>query len=66
MRYETRVTAYDMLDQVCVSVTVFQLREDDPSANGLVVSCSTTVQGTGESSPREWARDALVAALEIL
>jgi hypothetical protein len=66
MRYEARMTAFDMLDQVHVALVVFAT-DDYPGAPTVrVVQSSTTVQGTGESDPYQWARDALVACLEDL
>lgn len=66
MRYEMRVTAYDMLDQVHVVVAVYGPDMPGSITTEQVVQSSTTVQGTGESDPLQWARDALVAALEML
>ena len=66
MRYEARVTAYDVMDQITVAVVVL-MAGDHPQASAEVVLRSvTTVQGEGESDPSEWARSALIAALESL
>jgi len=66
MRYEMRVTAYDMLNVVCVAVVVYESDPDAPVLREPVVKSTTTVQGTGESDPTEWAKSALIAALERL
>lgn len=66
MRYETRVTAYDVMDTVWVSVSTTRTMPDDPDFREQVVLRRTTVQGTGESDPFQWTRDALIAALEAL
>lgn len=66
MRYEARVTAYDMLDQVTVVLCVYSTADQVEGGSQLVLQRGTTVQGTGELDPTEWARDALVAALETL
>jgi hypothetical protein len=66
MRYEARVTAFDVMDDVWVSVTVTGTGDWPADRRGPLVNCRTTVQGTGESDPRAWARDALIAALEAL
>lgn len=66
MRYEARVTAFDVLDKVHVSVAIYR---DDPDTLGTSLLVGTTVSvapGTGESEPYQWARDALVQALESL
>ena len=66
MRYELRLTAFDMLDRVHIAVALYtqEGRVDRPSE--LVGTRALTVLGTGESDPWQWARDALVAALEDL
>lgn len=66
MRYEMRLTAYDMLDSVVCSLVLLSTEQPDPIRWETVLSTATTIQGTGESDPREWARDALVATLEAL
>ena len=66
MRYELRVTAYDMLDKVAVAIVVLEQGTMPQISTTVVLRSMTTVQGTGESDPSEWARDALVAALETL
>ena len=66
MRYESRMTAFDMLDQVHIALVVFATDDAPGSSTVRVVQHSTTVQGTGESDPFQWARDALVACLEDL
>lgn len=66
MRYELRMTAFDMLDKVNVALVVLRAEDMPQASQQVVLRSMTTVQGTGESDPTEWARDALVAALEIL
>lgn len=66
MRYEARVTAYDVMDRVMVATVVLQAEELPQVSQQVVWRSTTTVPGTGESDPREWARDALIAALESL
>lgn len=66
MRYEARITAYDVLDSVHVAVVVFTA-EDVPQVSTQVVARSVSTQrGTGETDPYQWTRDALVQALESL
>lgn len=66
MRYELRVTAYDMLDQVAVALVVLEAGDTPQVSTKAVLRSMTVVRGTGEPDPSEWARDALVAALEAL
>lgn len=66
MRYEARITAYDMLDQVHVSC-VLSATDDLPGhLSEPVAHWTATVPGTGELSPSQWTNDALVALLEVL
>lgn len=66
MRYELRLTAYDMLDQVQVFASV----EGTPDAPGQpierVLVRSVQLQGTGTGEATEWTRKALLALLEAL
>jgi len=66
MRYEARVTAFDMLDQVHVTLGVWVTGESALSRPEIALSSTITVQGEGESDPTLWARDALIALLETL
>lgn len=66
MRYELRVTAYDVMDEVWVSTVLHQTPDIPSGPTELVWALSSTTAGTGVTDPREWARDALVAALEVL
>jgi hypothetical protein len=64
MRYELRLTAYDMLDQVCVSTALFQTGDIPEERPRAVLHWLSQAQGLGTSDPREWVRDALLCALE--
>lgn len=66
MRYEARVTAFDMLDQVHVALVVLEAGTEPQATQQVVLRSMTTVRGEGESDPTAWARDALVAILETL
>ena len=66
MRYELRLTAFDMLDLVHVSVQILGPGLEGSFTSEQVAHYSTTVRGTGEPDPSLWARDALIAALEVL
>lgn len=60
-----RVTMYDMLDQVCISVQVWS---DPGTGEPLteVLRAALTTSGVGEEDPSRWLRDALVALAETL
>lgn len=66
MRYEARLTAYDMLDQVAIALVVLEAADTPQISTRVVLRSTTVVRSTGEPDPSEWARDALVAALEAL
>lgn len=66
MRYELRLTAYDVMDTVHVQVAIYSTDEHTMGPSELAGTSTTTVLGTGESDQWQWARDALVAALESL
>jgi hypothetical protein len=64
MQLYARVEAFTMLGVVHLATTV---RSDSPgSATELVLALSTDVPDDGETDPRAWLRDALVALLEAL
>lgn len=66
MRYEARVTAFDILDQVHIALVVYGPELEGSIGQEVVLSTSVAVQGTGESNPSQWTTDALVALLEVL
>lgn len=66
MRYEARITAYDMLDQVCVAAVVFFTDEDPLSKPDAAFRTAIAVPGEGETDPAVWLRDALCALAETL
>lgn len=66
MRYELRTTAYDMLDQVCVSTSLYRTPDTPGEPMTQVGHWTSTVLGEGQTDPPTWARDALLAALEDL
>lgn len=60
------INAYDVMGGVQVTATVRSqpgLGEARPES---VLHCATTIEGCGETDPREWLGDALVAMLESL
>jgi hypothetical protein len=66
MRYEARITAFDVLDRVHIAVAIYEADPIPQTSSRLVATRVTSVPGTGESDPFQWTRDALVAALEDL
>ena len=66
MRYEARVTAFDVLDKVHVAVAVYRDNHAGTGTSLLVGTRVSVAPGTGESDPWQWTRDALVQILEDL
>lgn len=66
MRYEARITAFDVLDQVHVAVAIYEADQVPQVSSRLVATRVSAARGTGESDPLQWTRDALVQALENL
>lgn len=62
---QASVHSFDMLGLVHVSAEVRQTEGTD-EASQVVLHVNSTVEGTGETDPREWLRDALVSLLEVL
>lgn len=66
MRYEARITAYDMLDQVCVAAVLFSTPELETATPVPVLKTVVTLAGEGITDPHLWLRDALCALAETL
>lgn len=66
MRYEARVTAYDVMHQVQVTLVVYSNDGAEEGHYSPVLSITDTIEGQGEGDAREWARDALLAIMERL
>lgn len=66
MRYEAKVQAFDVLDQIWITIRLWSTEGVDPAVSTPVLELQVSVAGQGESDCREWLRDALVAGLEAL
>lgn len=66
MRYELRLTAYDVMDQVWVSTTLHRTPDTPGAPSEIALVLHSQAAGEGEQDPIEWTRDALVCALESL
>lgn len=66
MRYELRLTAFDMLDQVHIAGTVYMTTDRPGEVSRPVLTWTTTVRGTGQSDLIPWTTDSLIAAMEAL
>jgi len=65
-RIDLNLYAYDVLDEIQITVRVAQVDDYDLDSTTWEPLVRTRIQSTGEQDIREWARDALVAALEAL
>lgn len=66
MRYEARLTAYDLFDQVQVSARVWDSEQGTVAAGEADLTVSTRYAGQGEADPARWLLEALVALAETL
>ena len=66
MRYEARITAYDMLDQITVAATLSSTDPRDDRTPEPLLRTVVSVPGEGITDPRIWLRDALCALAETL
>ena len=66
MRYEARVTVYDMFEQVCVSARIWESSPYIDEQPGEVHEVVGYLRGEGEEDPHAWLQDALVGLIELL
>lgn len=64
MMFIATVSAYDSMGVVHVTSNVYLTEQPSTSPVERVYTSTVTVQGVGESDPRRWLRDALVALAE--
>lgn len=66
MRHEARFTAYDVLDQVQVALTVYVKDDDDPTVVRKALVWARQYPSRGETDPTTWARQLLEQAFRDL
>lgn len=66
MRYELIVRAYDVMDQVVVSLVYQDQEVLQGEGSTWIPLVHEQFDGTGEDDPRKWARDALMWCAEAL
>lgn len=59
MRYEMRLTAYDVMDLVHISLTVSETHGPSDAATSTALHMITTARGRGLDDPRTWALEVL-------
>lgn len=66
MRYELRLTAFDVMDYVHISLVVVSDEKDPEGHPKQELHEVSSLAGEGIDDPAQWARDVLVGALEAL
>jgi hypothetical protein len=66
MRYEARVTAYDLLGDILVSVVVQRTPDSAEVASERALATSVQFRGRGTTEATEWLREALEGLLRVL
>lgn len=66
MRYEARVTAYDVLDQVHIVLNASDTTATAENTVDMHLNLAVTVPGRGTDDLTVWTRQALQALLERL
>jgi hypothetical protein len=66
MRYELRLTAYDMMEDVLVSVELFERGDKPKDPTERVLGTSVQFRGTGSTEATAWIRTALERLLQDL
>lgn len=66
MRYESRITAYDCLDQVVISINVYGIDDDDPTRSTRRLHWGRQVRSRGETDPTRWILQLLEEAVREL
>jgi hypothetical protein len=64
MRYDAEIRVFDMLDQVMVNVRLWSTDGLSHEPPALQLQQQVLLPGVGESDPRQWLVDSLVALLE--
>lgn len=66
MRYELRLTAYDVMDTVMIAGVVLMTGDHPGDVSTPVLRWTTSIPGVGQQHPGEWTTDTLLGALEAL
>lgn len=66
MRYEARVTAYDCMDQVQITLNARDTSATPDNTTDVCLNVTVTVPGRGTDRLDAWCREALVALIAAL
>lgn len=64
MMYIATVQAFDAITEVHAHLSVRAYGDDPEAPSSIAFECTTTFPGIGETDPRMWAEDFLIALLE--
>jgi hypothetical protein len=59
MRYELRLTAFDMLDQIHIAAALYATPDDPGAPTERVWARTATSRGSGCTEATEWTREVL-------
>lgn len=59
MRYELRLTAFDMMDQIHIAAGLYETPDDPEAPTRRVWARTATARSTGRSEATEWIREVL-------
>jgi len=66
MRYEMRIVAYDVLDQVVVTTSLWADSQLDDVRHDVLLTRHFSLAGVGREDAGEWLTDVLTAVIETL
>ena len=66
MRYELRLNAFDMLDQVHINAALWETPDDPELPTRRVWARTATTRSTGISEATDWIREVLDTALQLV
>lgn len=66
MRYELRLTAFDMLDQIHVSIALYQTLDHPGAPTELAWATTATARSKGTPGATTWIREALDTSLHAV
>lgn len=66
VRYEARVTAYDCMDKVQITLNARDTSATDGNDRDICLNVTVTADGRGTDRLDQWCREALVALIAAL
>lgn len=66
MRYELRLTAFDMLDQIHIAAALYETPDDPDMPTSRVWARTATSRGSGCTEATDWIREVLDTTRQAL